>query len=225
MPPLSALGIKGRNLNDIMHCWWARNTCRIFGLRRRVSGGFSDDPVLIAANHISWIDILLLHGISPMGFVAKAEIERWPLAGWVARFGDTVFHHRGSHNSASNVSEEMSRRLREGRKVAIFAEGGILPGNGIKRFHARLFSAAIESGTPVQPVMLRYFLSGRPYHDITFRPGESFIANIFRLLRQPICTAEVQILPVIPPRGKQRRDLAKEAQAAVESAFASEAPR
>jgi len=223
LPPVRAVRIKGRSLNDIMHCWWARNTCRVFGLRQRVSGTLTEGPLLIAANHISWIDIPLLHGLSPMGFVAKAEIERWPLAGWVARFGDTVFHHRGSHDSASSAVGEMTRRLGEGRKVAIFAEGGILPGTGVKRFHARLFAAAIESGKPVQPVMLRYFLSGRPYHDITFRPGENFLANIFRLLRQPPCTAEVQILPVISPRGKQRRELASEAHAAVEAAFESEA--
>lgn len=225
LPAVRVLTIRGRHLNDVMHCWWAANMCRIFGLRRKVSGSFIAGPVLIAANHISWIDILLLHGVSPMGFVAKAEIERWPLAGCLARFGDTVFHRRGSHDSASSVVGEMARRLEEGRKVAVFAEGGILPGSGVKRFHARLFAAAIDSGKPVQPVMLRYFLSGRPYHEITFLPGESFMANIFRLLRQPVCTAEVRILPAIMPQGRQRRELAGEAQAAVAAAFDSEPVR
>ena len=111
LPAVRVLTIRGRHLNDVMNCWWATNMCRIFGLRRKVSGSFAAGPVLIAANHISWIDILLLHGVSRMGFVAKAEIERWPLAGWLARFADTVFHHRGSHDSASSVVEEMTRRL------------------------------------------------------------------------------------------------------------------
>jgi len=222
LPAIRGFKIRGRGLSEVMQCWWAATSCRIFGLRRKVHGSFLPGPLLIAANHISWIDILVLHGISPMGFVAKAEIESWPLAGWLARIGDTVFHRRGSHDSASSVVEVMTRRLQEGRKVAIFAEGGILPGNGVKRFHARLFAAAINSGKPVQPVMLRYFLDGQPYHEITFGRNESFPGNIFRLLRQPACTAEVQILPAVLPQGKQRRELAGEAQAAVETAFESE---
>jgi len=221
LPAISRVTIRGRSASEVMHCWWAATTCRIFGLRPKVRGSFLPGALLIAANHISWIDILLLHGISPMGFVAKSEIEAWPVAGWLARMGDTVFHRRGSHDSASSVAEVMTRRLEEGRKVAIFAEGGILPGNGVKRFHARLFAAAINSGKPVQPVMLRYFIDGRPYHDITFRRNESFPANFFRLLRQPACTAEVQILSPIVPHSKQRRELASEAQAAVETAFDS----
>jgi len=220
--PGKAVKVRGTSLNVIMHRRWAANVCRIFGLQRRVHGTLANGPLLIAANHISWIDILLLHSVSPMGFVAKAEIERWPFAGWLARFGDTVFHHRGSHDSSSSALEAMLQRLAQGRKVAIFPEGGILPGDGVKRFHARLFAAAIESKTPVQPVMLRYLRGGRQYHEISFRQNEHFMANLFRLLGQPACTAEVVVLPAIDPQGKQRRQLAGEAQAAVETAFNSE---
>ena len=223
--PGKAMKIHGRSLNEFIQCWWAVNICRIFGLRRRVRGALLDGPLLIAANHISWLDIPLLHSMAPMGFVAKAEIAQWPLTGWLARFGDTVFHHRGSHGSASNVVEVMTRQLEGGRKIAIFAEGGILPGAAVKRFHARLFGAAIDSGKPVQPVMLRYLRAGRPYHDITFLPNERFLHNFFRLLCQPACTAEVVILPVINPAGTQRRSLASEAQAAVAAAFGGESLR
>lgn len=222
IPQGRAIKIRGRGINEIMQARWSSGLCRIFGIVRRVQGAFVTGPALIAANHISWLDIQVLHSISPMGFVAKAEIERWPLAGWVAQFGDTVFHHRGSHDSASNVADTMRQRLDAGRKVAIFAEGGILPGDGVKRFHARLFGAAIESAKPVQPVMLRYQRAGRPYPEITFLPREHFMANFFRLLRQPACVAEVSILPPIVPQGKQRRELASDAQSAVTAAFEAE---
>jgi 1-acyl-sn-glycerol-3-phosphate acyltransferase len=175
--------------------------------------------VLVAANHISWLDIQVLHSIAPMGFVAKAEIGKWPLAGWVAGFGETIYHHRGSHHSASNVVDVMVQRLKAGRKVAIFAEGGILPGEGVKRFHARLFAAAIESESPVQPVMLRYVRAGNLYSAITFLPHENFMENFFRLLLQPACTVEVSFAAPIATHGKQRRELASEAQAIVATAF------
>lgn len=217
--PLRNFSPGQRPLGERMQCWWSRNLCRIFGLRYQVSGRFIDGPVLVAANHITWLDIQVLHGLSPMAFVAKAEIERWPVAGWVAGFGDTVFHHRGSHDSASTVMEEMAERLRAGRKVAIFPEGGIHPGEGVKTFHARMFAAAIDSGRPVQPVMVRYSRAGHPYPGITFLPHEHFMANFFRLLRQPACVVHIAILAPLESAGKQRRTLAREAQTAVEAAF------
>lgn len=225
VPPFPALKLRGLSINERMQRWWAAGVCRVFGVQRRISGAIHPGPALVAANHISWIDIQVLHSASSMGFVAKAEVERWPLAGWLARVGNTVFHHRGSHDSARDVAAVMASRLDSGQKVAIFAEGGVLPGHGIKRFHARLFAPAIDSAVPVQPVMLRYFRDGKPYPDITFLPGEHFLGNFFRLLGQRPCTVDVAILPVIEAAGKQRRDLAVEAQSAVEAAFHAPAPQ
>ena len=89
----------------------------------------------------------------------------------------------------------------------------------MKRFHARLFAAAIETGSPVQPVMIRYRRDGRHYPDMTFLPGEHFIANFFRLLSQKRCVAELCILPLIDSSGMQRRDLAKASELAVRAAY------
>jgi 1-acyl-sn-glycerol-3-phosphate acyltransferase len=222
--PGRALSVGGRSLSDISLTSWAAATCRIFGVGRRVKGEFGSGPELVAANHISWLDIQLLHSVAHMGFVGKAEISEWPVVGWLARVGGTVFHQRGSHDSASGVVAAMSERLRAGSKVAIFPEGGILPGEGVKYFHARLFAAAIDSGALVRPVMIRYLRDGSAYHDITFRPGEHFMANFFRLLMQRRCNAELRIMPPIDPRGKQRRQLAGEAQADVSAAFDEDVP-
>jgi len=222
--PGKAIRLGGKPLSDIMICWWGDMICRIFGLRRRVRGVFGPGAQLVAANHISWLDIHLLLSLSAMGFVAKAEISRWPLVGWLAKAGGTVFHQRGSHDSASGVATAVSDRLREDSKVAIFPEGGIMPGTGVKRFHARMFAAAIEANEPVQPVMLRYLHKGCRYDDITFLPDEHFLANFFRLLIQEPCTAEIHVLAPLYPAGKQRRQLASETEAAVKAAFDSELP-
>ncbi len=208
-----------RRLDEVVLTWWARTVCRIFGLRRQISGSIQPGPVLVAANHISFLDIQLLHSVASMGFVAKAEIGNWPLLGRMAEAGGTVFHRRGSHDSASDVAAQMQDRLTAGERVAIFPEGGILAGTGVKRFHARLFGAAIETGAPVQPAMLRYIRDGARYDDITFRPGEHFLANFLRLLIQPPCVAELQLLPLIDSRGRQRRELAEAAESAVRTAY------
>jgi 1-acyl-sn-glycerol-3-phosphate acyltransferase len=222
--PGRALRFGGRTLSEIMLNWWAGTSCRLFGIRRQIRGRLTVGAQLIAANHISWIDILLLHSLASMGFVAKAEISRWPVIGFLARVGGTVFHQRGSHDSASGAAAAMAARLSEGGRVAVFPERGILPGEGVKRFHARMFGPAIEAEVPVQPVMLRYLRNGHSYDDITFRPGEHFLGNFFRLLMQAPCLAEVYLLPPIDPAGRQRRDLAAETEAAVRAAYAGEHP-
>ncbi len=211
--------VRGKPLRSILLNWWSGWTCAIFGLKRSVSGEFVPGAQLVVANHISWLDILLLHSVSPMGFVAKAEIENWPVAGWIASFGDTVYHRRGSHDSASGVATVMAQRLNMGSKVAIFAEGGILPGDGVKRFHARMFAAALDTNSPVQPVMVRYQRDGRHYPGMTFLPGENFMANFFRLLMQEPCVAQLRILPLIYPAGLQRREIARTAEDVIRSAF------
>ena len=113
----------------------------------------------------------------------------------------------------------MAQRLNMGSKVAIFAEGGILPGDGVKRFHARMFAAALDTNSPVQPVMVCYQRDGRHYPGMTFLPDENFISNFFRLLMQRPCVAELRILQLIHPAGLQRREIARAAEDAVRSAF------
>jgi len=219
-----SIRLAGRPLNEIISCWWSRVICRIFGIKRDISGEFQPGAQLVAANHISWLDIAVLHGFTAMGFVAKAEINGWPLLGILARAGGSVFHQRGCHDSASGVKAAMIERLHENRKVAIFPEGGILPGDDVKYFHARLFAAAIEAQVPVQPVMLRYLRDGARYDEITFLPGEHFMANFLRLIMQKRCVADVQVLPLIEPAGKQRRQLAGEAEAVVRATYESGLP-
>lgn len=222
--PFRKIKIGGRPFNQVMSVWWAGVICRIFGVRHRVTGAFLPGPQLVVANHISWLDIQVLLSLHPVCFVAKAEIGDWPGLGWVAKAGGTVFHRRGSHSSAKGVATAVADRLREGGAVAIFPEGGILPGDGIKYFHARLFASAIDAETSVQPVMIRYLRDGRRYDDITFLPGERMAANFFRLMMQRNCIADVHVPPQIQPQGKQRRQLAGEAEEAVREAFDSELP-
>jgi 1-acyl-sn-glycerol-3-phosphate acyltransferase len=219
IPPLPRIRLGGRGLDVVMESWWTATACRLFGLRIIVTGQVEESASLVVANHISWLDVPLLYSVAPMGFVSKAEVVNWPILGFIARFGNSLFHHRGSHDSARNVLVAMIERLQLGKRVTIFPEGGILPGEHIKPFHARMFAAAIESGAAVQPMMLRYVKDGRHYQDIRFRRGENFIANFFRLLSQPVRLAEVAILQPVASKDQPRKQLANAAQLAIAEAY------
>ncbi len=211
--------VGARTLDEFMLNTWSRGACRIFGIRIAVEGAPADPPVLIVSNHISWLDIEVLHGVAAMGFVGKAEIRGWPIVGRLATIGGTIYHERGSRHSADDVATAVAERLKEGRRVAIFPEGGILPGDHVKRFHARLFKAAVETQSPVQPVMIRYVRGGRRDPDVGFHHHEHFVGNIARLLSRPGCTAQVRFMAAMPSTGQPRRELADAARQQVHEAF------
>lgn len=193
--------------------WWSTLLMRIFGLRSVRVGQPLADPVLFVANHTSWIDIELLHSQRVACFVAKAEIARWPLVGWLAANGGTIFHRRGSNHSLAAVMQAMVERLRGGRSVAVFPEGGTGYNGVLKVFHARIFQAALDAPVPVQPVALCFARHGRRVIEVGFREGENFLQNFLRLLGEAPLDAEVHFLePIVhmPDARRQMAELARE---------------
>jgi len=205
---------------DIGAVWLAKKLAWLFGIRVEVRGTPIEGPVLFTANHISWLDIPVLHSACAMGFVGKAEIGQWPIFGFIARAGGTIFHHRGSHDSAAGVTQAMEQRLREGRAVTIFPEGGIKPGvKEVRVFHARMYRPAVEAGCRVQPVMVRYMRDGQIDVDFSFRVGESMMKNLVRVLARKGVQADLHFLPTMDATDKPRRELAEASRTAVVASY------
>ncbi|TCZ83625.1 1-acyl-sn-glycerol-3-phosphate acyltransferase [Lysobacter sp. N42] len=203
---------------------WQAGLMRVFGFRLRRRGTPLQGPTLFVANHVGWVDISMLHSQRMMGFVAKDEISRWPLVGWLAARGQTIFHRRGSTESLGGVLSEMIQRLQRGQSVGVFPEGGTRGGHEVGPFHARIFTAAVEAGVPVQPVALVYGERGRAQQVVAFGRRESFAANFVRLLGEPARTATVHFLePIRPGEADGRRRMAELARARIVEAI-SHAP-
>ncbi|MEM7705589.1 MAG: lysophospholipid acyltransferase family protein [Pseudomonadota bacterium] len=179
--------------------WWSGTMLRIFGFRIEVRGEPAAEPVFILANHMSWADIELIHSQLAAGFVAKAEIARWPLIGFMAKVGGTVFHQRGHSGSQAQVTGALADRLRSGRSVAIFPEGRTGPGRPVLPFHGRMLQAAVETDTPIQPVAITFLRDGRFTPEIAFGANESFGASLVRLLRQRTTVARIHFLDTRAP--------------------------
>ena len=212
--PLTA-GVRvpgGERLDHRMIRAWSAGLMRVFGFRLQRVGTPLPGGVMFVANHVSWVDIEVLHSQRMMGFVAKREISQWPVVGWMAARGETIFHARGSTESLGGVLHEMLSRLRAGRSVGVFPEGGTRGGREIGPFHARIFLAAVEAGVPVQPVALKYGEGASAQTVVAFGPRESFVANFFRLLGEPARVAEVHFLaPILPGDTDGRRRIADQA--------------
>jgi len=201
---------------------WQSGLMRVFGYRLRRVGTPLAGPTVFVANHVSWVDIVVLHSQRMMGFVAKREIAAWPVVGWLATRGETIYHQRGSTESLGGVLHEMLARLRDGRSVGVFPEGRTRDGREVGPFHARIFLAAVEANVPVQPVALRYGPHGSAQTQVAFRPGEGFFPNFLRLLGEPARTAEVCFLaPILPGAADGRRRIAEQARERIVAAMAS----
>lgn len=193
LPFVRNLPIGDQRLHQRTHVLWSRLMLRIFGIRLDIRGQLPRGPCLIVANHISWMDIVLLHSLWPMWLVAKAEIRAWPLVGALAALAGTLFIQRGSEESRRRINRRMTALLKRGERVGIFPEAGISGQAGVGRFHARLFAAAIRAEVPVVPVAIRYHRDGDLHDVMVFASGENFFANLFRLLVQPPCAGQLMI--------------------------------
>ncbi len=203
----SRLHIGGERLDHRTTRWWSGVLVRLFGFRIRHFGKPLPQAALFVANHVSWLDIELLHSQRMMCFVAKAEIARWPLVGWLASRAGTIYHKRGNTHSLSAVIQRAVERLQQGFAVGVFPEGGTGNGDEVRTFHARIFQVAVDAAVPVQPVALRYGRNGCQDLDLTFAPGESFFGNFLRVLGAPGMDAELHFLEplsVVDEEGRRR---------------------
>lgn len=189
--------------------WWSLVLVRVFGFQVHRIGEPLPGAVMFVANHVNWIDIQLMHSQRMMGFIAKAEISRWPFLGWLAARGETIYHHRGNHDSLHGVMHQMVERLESGRAVGVFPEGRTTSGHEVANFHARIFQPAVLAGVPAQPVALRYGAGGNAQTIIAFQPGESFVGNFLRVLGEPGRVAEVHFLDPVPASEDGRRRMAQ----------------
>jgi 1-acyl-sn-glycerol-3-phosphate acyltransferase len=176
---------------------------------RRGAAPLAGGPVLIVANHVTWLDVYVLNSVVGARFVAKSEVRGWPLVGLVAARTDTFFIVRGSVRDAARVKDAIAGALARSERVVVFPEGTTTNGTRVPRFHPALLQAAIDTGTPVQPVAIRYPDAREgPNLDAAFIDDMSFLVSLGRVIRHRALAAELTFGEPILPTGLTRRVLA-----------------
>lgn len=180
--------------------------CRVIGVRLRQEGSPAEKrPLLLVANHLSWLDISVFSACAPISFVAKAEVEKWPVVGLLARLQRSVFVDRQRRQQTKRVGAEIGMRLKKKDVLLLFPEGTSGDGGKVLPFRSALMGAALQTlfcaetadseQSPqkeawVQPVALTYtHLHGMPL-GFSFRPhiawyGEMrLLPHLWRLLKR-----------------------------------------
>lgn len=188
-----------QNTRYVQH--FCRQLCRVFNIEVRVHGDIPRTPALWVSNHISWLDVAVLGSAARVFFLAKAEIERWPLIGKLAKGGGTLFIQRGSGDSIK-IRQQIATFLTQDIPVLFFPEATTTDGSKIKKIHGRLLGAAIEAGQPVQICLICYVNQDGQLDQIAPYVGEiSFAEHVKRVLEMPKVTAHLMALPSIEVTG------------------------
>jgi len=191
---------------------WCRVIARLVGLRIQVRGEPWAQPVLVACNHKSWLDIIALGATLPGAFVSKGEIANWPLIGFFARSGGrTLFINRGELRSFQDLGGNLIGRLKDGERVIFFPEGTVSGDLALLRFKPRLFAAALAARCTVQPVALAY-VGGDGAELAPMGLEESFGAHCVRFLGARRTEIVIDFLPPIEPGTENARTLARAVQ-------------
>ncbi|HUD74275.1 MAG TPA: lysophospholipid acyltransferase family protein [Terracidiphilus sp.] len=144
--------------------------------------GTPPDHGLVVANHLSYLDILILSAAMPCFFVAKMEIGGWPFFGKAARTGGTIFLDRSSLASAMTVADQMTERLKLPVPVLLFPEGTSTDGQML-RFHSRLIDPATTAGVEITTAAIRYVLEdGTPERELCWFGDDAFLPHLMKVM-------------------------------------------
>jgi len=162
-------------------------------------------PMLLVANHISWVDIVVTHAARHCRFVSKDEVGRWPVVSTLANAAGTLYITRESRRDAMRVVHQMAQCLRDGDVLAIFPEGTTGDGSTLLPFHANLLQAAISADAPVQPVALQFMDAATG--QISFAPCYIGDDTLWQSLWRTLCADNVQaVVQFGTPQKAQGRD-------------------
>jgi len=179
---------------------WLQRLMQILSLRVVVQGPVPPlgQGQLIVCNHVSWLDIPVLGAGICSRFVAKSEIQHWPIAGAYAKAIGTFFIRRGA-GGAKPLLEKLRPHLQQGGSVVLFPEGTTTDGSEVMPFHPRLFQAALDASCPVQPVAIRYGLTPEGQDIAPFIGDDDLASHIIRMLKSPGLTATLLYCPALSP--------------------------
>ena len=189
------------------------------GVDARVDGAPASRGTLLLANHVSWLDIPLLAGMTGCAFVSKAEVQDHWFLKWIADQNQTIYIDRADRRSIHGQVESLAEGLKRRQPLAVFPEGTVGDGGRLLPFKPSLLSAVAPppEGVVIRPVAIDY---GAAAPVIGWGTGEPGLKNFFRVLgrkgRMPVV---VHLLPAIPP-DPDRKVLARAAHDAIARALA-----
>lgn len=187
---------------------WASQLLRIWDIELEVRGKpVLLGPALLVCNHISWLDIVVIHATRHCRFVSKSELREWPLIGTLATGAGTLYIERENRKDALRMVKEMAGALKDGDVLAVFPEGTTGDGFDMLPFHANLIQSAIDGDAPIQPLALQYLdaRSGEISMAARFVGDDTLVGSIWSTLNSTGLKAIVNFGEIEVAASRDRR--------------------
>lgn len=192
--------------------WWSAKLLRILNVSMRVEGpapGVHERGAMIAANHVSWLDVFLISSVRPTCFIAKDDVLEWGMIGWIAEAAGTLFIRKGQWRHTARVSEIVAAALADGQCVGLFPEGVTTEGDMLLKFHSSLFQPAVANDAHVHPAAIRYERGdGSLCREISFRGERTFRESLRLIIDEPAVVARISFAAPVETAGAHRRQVA-----------------
>ncbi len=212
--------------------WWSGHVLAIFRVEVRTIGPARGVDLIACAlrpggigamfvmNHISWLDIYIVHALRPARFVAKAEISRWPLLGYLTDRTGAIFIERGKRHAVREVNHRAAAMMRDGDLMGMFPEGTTSDGFRLLPFHANLIQPAIDAGAPIIVAGLRYReIDGSSTTATSYVGDTTLLQSILRIARHGPLVAELHLIDAIDGSGTTRHAVARAARVLIADAL------
>lgn len=197
---------------------WSKRLLDVFNIRLVTHGCVPDQSVtgvMFVANHVSWIDIYAINSVRTVRFVAMAEIRKWPVFGWLATQVNTLFTDRAKRHDAGRMVEMTANSLRNGDCLCYFPEGTTSDGTELKPFKNSLMQAAVNAGTRIWPVAIRYpGIDGEVNTELSYS-DLTLWSSIKKVLSQQSPAVELYFGQPIAAEGLDRRQLSAMARTSI----------
>jgi 1-acyl-sn-glycerol-3-phosphate acyltransferase len=191
---------------------WSARLLRILAVRLRIYGDppRHGTPLMLIANHVSWLDIYAINAVLPARFVAKAEVRRWPLIGWFSEKAGTLYIERARRHDTARLNRLMIEAMQAGDPVAVFPEATTGDGSALLKFHSSLLQPALDARAALHPVAIRYVRSDGTLCTEAAYDGEKTLWDTL-LLMVTQCTIDVHVhfLAPVAYHDHHRREIAQ----------------
>lgn len=193
---------------DRLRTRWLQWFSAIVNLHITKDGELPERRAIFVSNHISWLDIIVIGQYFPAYFVAKSDISSWPVIGYLARQGGTIFIHRGNKQHIKTTAERMVWLLKQNSNIIAFPEGTTTKGDEVLHFHSSLFQPALLTKSAIQPVALQY--QGKAKEHAPFVGNDAFVPHLIKMLTMDKIEVHLSFLPVINSSSKSRHAVSLE---------------
>lgn len=177
---------------------------------------------IVIANHISWLDTVVLLHLYSMRFIGKIEMLKWPLLRGIIKAGDTIFIDRKNKRILPNLNRQVADILGNGATIGLYPEGTSGDGKEISPFKAPLLESALMAHSQILPVVISYHKENNALAtEVTFKKTGWF-KSIFNILKLNNLSINVTILPIVMSQDfTTREELAKHLYGIVNNTYTS----